>query len=224
MAERAFDDALDCLSTISLNGPLLRHIPSDSLIFRGQSYAEYELMPRALRHPRATMREQLAFECDQLVTFLRTAYMQGLPVQDDSPAMRDGLMSLHERLLSRDVVAVPNEWPWSGLWSLMSLAQHYGLPTRLLNWTRNPLVAAYFAAEPAARALKLSGSPDSRFAIWIFRHGDLTVQPLKNLREDGTFPPLLSIVTVPTAGIPNLRAQMGLSLSSHQHGLYRCLF
>lgn len=71
-----------------------------------------------------------------------------------------------------------NDWEW------LATAQHHGLPTRLLDWAGNPLVAAFFATEGKSET---DGAIYVLNAAWIIDVGKER-SPFK-MRDVGIFQP-----------------------------------
>lgn len=70
----------------------------------------------------------------------------------------------------RDLVQPHSFWHW------LSVAQHHGLPTRLLDWTHSPLVALHFATEDIADF-------DKDGAVWCINYEyshTLLPEPMQN--------------------------------------------
>jgi hypothetical protein len=91
------------------------------------------------------------------------------------------------RFRTRAAIRYPSTPSYDDHPGWLSLMQHYGLPTRLLDWSRSPLVAAYFALE-AYLGIDPPESIDA--AIWVLsphqlnrRHADIDVTPAINSRD-----------------------------------------
>jgi hypothetical protein len=214
---------IDMLSPVSgvLSGP--GGLPHQ-MLYRGVGDSSYSLLPAAfrstarlfqpphfMRGPGQTNRVQIYRELQTLIAFMNAADRQRHRIPEDTQVLRSHIRTLNNatNLSSKEII---KEWPPISLLSILALAQHYGVPTRMLDWSLDPYVAAYFAAISAAATNCESGD----LAIWAV--GRILFEVNAIMLQDRSKVERLPIqfVSTPWADNGNAKAQRAVFLAYRQ--------
>lgn len=134
---------------------------------------------------------QVKKELYVLFKFLNFADRNGLKVTDNVEVRQN---------IHNYIQYSPKWWPEGKFMEIMSLAQHYGLPTRLLDWSYDYKSALYFALKDIVEVPRNSDG-----ILWAFNY-----KLFENVNNYGVFFNKLHFYRPEYNRNPNLQAQKGL--------------
>jgi hypothetical protein len=142
-----------------------KNIPQ--LLFRGHEKKRYKLLPSAFRDLspntingyRAGQGNYEGVESDGFINFIEGMNSIGLHIEPESFEYINQLSGEKKGYSS----AKFGDYAHGKMLKDLALAQHYGVPTRLLDFTLNPLVALFFATEGIETGPKSKGN----IGIWV---------------------------------------------------------
>ncbi|MGE0766416.1 MAG: FRG domain-containing protein [Hyphomicrobiaceae bacterium] len=162
-------------------------------------------------------------EWSALIHFCRNANRQALAIPTWVPdALHKALTLATDESFQHSLLGTLGNatawWPPGGLWPTLGLAQHYGIPTRLLDWSDDPMVAAYFAATSAVNDI-LNRAADRHTALSVWMLSATTLGRISLLDDNSRGPKAegmranldfeVHVIDAPYSGNPNLAAQRG---------------
>lgn len=228
--------AADFLELISPLHEQFGRKPVAEYVFRGQAKASWPLLPKAFRKDVSTpttegletgtkpiFRDQRDLEWGMLRLFVMELNRNGHGILDDKLfyTLADDNAAREE---SNRIGRFESRWPSDDYYSLLSLAQHHGLPTRLMDWSRNPYVAAYFAASGCAR-MAVDGKRGSPLSVYALNIKSSLLEPpskiaaLEAMYANHHVPyTTYHVIAVPTQPNRNLLAQKGLFVCCTEYG------
>lgn len=190
----------------------------EGFVFRGHQSGSYKLIPSVLRH-KLIMKDAAGntVEDDKDAPFdiadsefmhKNTEYLvlrKFFDICDKNGLRLPPVDRIRKRLYSHEdilsFIMAGEDWLPYDLQELAALAQHYGMETRLLDWTTNLETAIYFAIhkDPLLMEDERSNKDSDYVAIWTL-----------NLSVHFGLNTPLRIIRPPYYGNPNLAAQKGL--------------
>jgi len=201
------------IKSISYGGELYNVFEKGKFVFRGHASDKYELIPSALRPQTKEWFSRLALsgpgkgngeiewfqiinEYNLLRRFYKSCDSRGLYIPNVSRIRK----TFHDKV-DVDTMLTNESWLPNDLWEIAALAQHYGIPTRLLDWSHDKNTALYFSVEDQLEGKKLPEGT-KYIVLWALNINEILYV------HNWSMP--LCLVQPIYHGNPNLAAQQGM--------------